>query len=355
MNNIKINKEEDFKPFQIDTANTNSSSINIKERPKSPEIEKDVQYDPSDVKMFSNITSKPIFGMQKSKINFKDDEEDFSVQEKDVFDGSENDEEYSNQYDNNYRDELTEDDEDDYGGYQEYTDNYSQGVESRSYQKHNLNPEEIKARKAHYLWKLNKLNGDNRYSSAILDMGDDLETIENEYIRVEKQIENETGIEMIKNTYVGAASFIEFFSSRQKIVALNLTNWSYKVAIESNRPNYEKVFSQIYDKYLSTIEASDPLLTLAFMTVMSAASYHYSNNPTDINTQRAMNVKNVPVMESPDDDLDSIVEKLKEQEIDNLSDISSISSVKIPDIIIKKQEQCEDKPKKKRGRPPKQK
>lgn len=82
------------------------------------------------------------------------------------------------------------------------------------------------------LWKLNKLNQNNRYSPIEYSMEDSLDVLENEYIRIEKQIENETGTQMIKDGYIGMASFVEFFSARQKIVALNLTNWSYKVALE---------------------------------------------------------------------------------------------------------------------------
>lgn len=336
MSDIHIIKDEEHgftKSLNVGVSGGNSGqNIGIKSRGRSaspPLKEKEVSYDQSDVDLFSKMN------------NQNEDARNYVYQEQ------EEESDDGDQYE-----------EDTYGYEEESEDGNEYMPEQGSYnrvEKNNytnkLSPEQTKAKKANLLWKINKLNNDGRYSTALLDMESDVNTIENEYYRIEKQIENESGVELVKQGYVGMSSFIEFFSTRQKIVALNMTGWTYKVAIDSNQPRYEKVFSQIYDKYLSQLEASDPLLTLAWLTVSSAASYHCSQASTITNEPDR---KEEPVvfrnetkyqeeMEDPDDDLDDIINKLNSS--------SSRSNGLDPDILTKEKVDL----KKIRGRPKKNK
>lgn len=183
------------------------------------------------------------------------------------------------------------------GDYEE-NDNYYDNISTRRKEE---GPAE-KRQKANFLCKIKTLDPKKEISFLDLDMESPLHEVENEFYRIEKQLELKNGMNFVKSSYIGAASFIEFMSTKQKLAAVNLSGWPYKVALESNEPRFEKVFGDIYEKYLTSIAEADPLLTLLGMTLISASQHHYSKNPMS-------NINNL--MEEPDDDnLDDIVEKL---------------------------------------------
>lgn len=338
---IRLYTEEDYKPLKYEPTQMLGPSINIRSdmsdtsnesikslKPKKQHTEPDINYDQSDAEMFSKVTNSPVRNQVDNMFNTPMYETE-----------NEDDNDYETDYEKNDVEEEDED-EDNYP-----KENYHPQTFPNFFQKQqkSLSQAEIKAKKAHLIWKYNKLNKNGQYSSVILDMDCELDFIESEYIRLEKQIENESGTDLVKQAYIATVAGMEFFSTRQKLVSLNLTNWSYKVAIECNEAKYEKVFSKIYEQYLSSVEHVDPLLSLAFMTVMSAAQFHYSNNPVD---QAKQATANILQMDGPDDDdLDSIMSKLDKQNLDLISEPETVAS-------LPKQE--EPKPvQKKRGRPKK--
>lgn len=266
--------------------------------------------------------------------------------------------------------------------YQQQNNNYNQpqnygqpqqSEQPQNYFQRQMSEEEIRAKKAHLLWKFNKLNEDSKYSSMLLDMESDLEIVENEVYRVEKQQQNESGMEVVRNGYLTLVSGLELVSKKQKIVALNLDGWSRKVSIDSKNSNYEKVFEEIYEEYFSNIK-TNPIIMLTILTIWSGMSVHLSNMalgssfsmpqqqrtnyPESIASNTNYNTNNNNDDDNDDDDLDSIIQKMKQTKLSKEFDLESNVSIESKNSSIKfdmKSDVSEiipEEPKKKRkGRP----
>lgn len=295
MNSIRINKEEDSKPIKINSIgysgpsivtnnNTNTNSTNTNANAFKQQNNNgtgsgvfEVQYDKSDADLFSKLTTNdPLteFNDKKEPVTH-----DFNLEESDT---ESNTYVYQSGNDNNTR----------YGNDNEYSDEHGihgiHGIEEEPFFQekeperiYKLNPKEIKFKKAELLYKLNKINMDGRYSDTILTMNSDLYAIENEYIRIERLIGMETGSETVKSGFLFFTTIMEAVLTKQKLYKLNVKNISYKFLMDSQTPEYEKVFIDIYDKYFSSFDDMDPLLALALLVVKSTATYHFSHSEDD--------------------------------------------------------------------------
>lgn len=175
---------------------------------------------------------------------------------------------------------------------------------------------EEKAKKGYYLYQLRTLNRDNRYEMKEMSMRNSLEDIENEYFRLKENILMETGKETVKRIFNTFSYGLEAVLIRQKIMKLNVKNLHYKLVMDSNTPEYEKYFMDIYDRYFSSITDINPLLALAFAVTMSVADYHLSNTDEMQEVKRRYAPDNPYGFEDEEDepDIADIMNKIKSNE-----------------------------------------
>lgn len=266
MDGIKIHKDGEFKPVKISAEEEEGQAVRITKN------EPIVKYDEDDTEMFNSIMKdKDVHEPAKSVSPLV--QEDYAESEY----VPDNDWKYEEQY----------------------------KPDEKIY---SLDMREIKMKKAHYLYKLNKLNKHGRYSTLMLDMDSELNTIENEYIRVERQIEIENGSDFVKQMFMAFSAGWELVLTKQTIMKLNVKNISYKFAMDCNEPKFEKMFTEIYDQYLSSMDRMDPLLSLAFAVIMMTVQFHYSSNPYSVNSN---------VFEEPDIEEESLHDNEEEPEEDD--------------------------------------
>lgn len=212
----------------------------------------------------------------------------------------------------------------------------SKGYENKS--------RERRAKKAYLLWKFKKLNKNNEYSPLVLDMNSSLRQIDDEVFRIEKEIDINSGSAFIRNIYITGISGLEFGSTQQKLLNLNLNGWSRKIKLDiDGDPKYNEYFNEIYEQYFKEYKMN-PILGLTMATVFSGFSVHMANQSCNLNSFNSPKKE----MSEPDTDLESIIGRMSGNDSDT-SSVSDIDNISVASSII---EEPVITPKK-RGRPKK--
>lgn len=217
--------------------------------------------------------------------------------------------------------------------------------------------EEIQHKKAFFLSKLKRLQNKGHETSRRLGPEHSLEEIQNEVMRIDKEIEIDNGINYCKKGLMFFVTTIEMLNTKFDPVGAKLDGWSNLVMSEQD--NYEDVFEELYEKYSTKIQMG-PEIKLISMIAGSAFMFNLQKSLVD----KAMNSNDIlgsinnlmkkkgqepQEMRGPSTDTDDLLRKLASSS--DVSDVSSILSdsdaeeIKVVSVPIKK----------KAGRPRKQK
>lgn len=148
---------------------------------------------------------------------------------------------------------------------------------SRSRFKYNHNPNEnenpqIRREKSEYLYKYNKLNAGNKYSSCKFDMNSPLSEIRNEYDRIKNGLENERSVKFLQRMMLLMIQGVEMMNTRFDPLGVDLDGWGESMAYSLETQEYDEVLSELYEKYKGVGNMS-PEMKLLFMIISSASMF----------------------------------------------------------------------------------
>jgi hypothetical protein len=148
---------------------------------------------------------------------------------------------------------------------------------SRSRSRFKCNPNEnenpqIRREKSEYLYKYNKLNAGNKYSSCKFDMNSPLSEIRNEYDRIKNGLENERSVKFLQRMMLLMIQGVEMMNTRFDPLGVDLDGWGESMAYSLETQEYDEVLSELYEKYKGVGNMS-PEMKLLFMIISSASMF----------------------------------------------------------------------------------
>lgn len=180
-------------------------------------------------------------------------------------------------------------------------------------------------KKAGLLWRYDNAVKNSPDTPHInLSMSDSTATIENELAIFEKRINADGATRTMKSGYVFMSNIIETVSKNQKLFSLNLDNWSHKVAIDVETPQYSVLFDKLYEQYGSNLTVN-PIVALLGLTVVSAGQVAMANQVSYGRTQF-----NNEIESDTDSDFSDDLKSLIDQMENNKLETSSIASEDVP-------------------------
>lgn len=202
---------------------------------------------------------------------------------------------------------------------------------------HGMSYEEIEREKAIYLSKLNRLLTNPNVSGRHLNSAHSLGEIKAEVFRIQKDIEVLNGLNYSKQGLMFCVNTLEMLS---KGFTENLDGWSQVMMNDINNHNYDQVLEELYEKYSKHVTAG-PEVRLIFMIASSAFMF---------SLQKALVEKSLNGGKKGESFLESLMSKFRGSEkpqnvndisgpsfnVDDLSDVSSVSSVEIEPELPKK-------------------
>lgn len=148
--------------------------------------------------------------------------------------------------------------------------NRSQWAGNR-YMNENENPQ-IRREKSEYLYKYNKLNVGNKYSSCQFDMNSPLSDIRNEYDRIKNGLENERSVKFLQRMMLLMIQGVEMLNTKFDPLGVDLDGWGESMAYSLETQEYDEVLSELYEKYKGVGNMS-PEMKLLFMIISSASMF----------------------------------------------------------------------------------
>ena len=135
----------------------------------------------------------------------------------------------------------------------------------------NENPQ-IRREKSEYLYKFNKLNAGNKFSSCHFDMNSPLFEIRNEYDRIKNGIENERSVKFLQRMMLLMIQGVEMLNTKFDPLGIDLDGWGESMAYSLETQEYDEVLSELYEKYKGVGNMS-PEMKLMFMIISSASMF----------------------------------------------------------------------------------
>jgi hypothetical protein len=188
--------------------------------------------------------------------------------------------------------------------------------------------EDMQQKKAYLLSKLKRMEKRGLLASRRFGVEHDLEEIEAEVLRIEKERDIEIGIKYCKQGLVFFASTIEMANNNFKMGA-KLDGWSSHMF--STQDDYDEVFEELYEKYATNIKAG-PEIRLITMLAGSAFMFHLQKALSEKTTNDEDLLSKLGnlggTMKGPSKSTEEILRNLGEDDSD-VSDVSSIVSEQI--------------------------
>jgi hypothetical protein len=131
---------------------------------------------------------------------------------------------------------------------------------------------QIRREKSDYLYKFNKLNVDNKFSSCKFDMNTPLSEIRNEYDRIKNSLENERSVKFLQRMMLLMIQGVEMMNTKFDPLGIDLDGWGESMAYSLETREYDEVLSELYEKYKGVGNMS-PELKLVFMVISSASMF----------------------------------------------------------------------------------
>jgi hypothetical protein len=142
---------------------------------------------------------------------------------------------------------------------------------SARYVNENEDPQ-IRREKSEYLYKFNKLNTGNKFSSCQFDMNSPLSEIRNEYDRIKNGLENERSVKFLQRMMLLMIQGVEMMNTKFDPLGIDLDGWGESMAYSLETQEYDEVLSELYEKYKGAGNMS-PELKLLFMIISSASMF----------------------------------------------------------------------------------
>lgn len=202
--------------------------------------------------------------------------------------------------------------------------------------------EDIQQEKSFCLSRLKRFQARGFIPSRRFSMEHSLDELKGEVFRIQKEIDMDSGIDYCRQGLMFCVSTIEMVNGQYKLPG-KLDGWSQSVM--SNIDSYDQVFEELYEAYYSKLKMA-PEIKLISMIAGSAFMFHLQksllNNESLSRKQRDMS--------GPELNTDEMLQALND-EVGDISDISSEISMAESIESIKIEPQTKKIPIKKRGRP----
>lgn len=135
----------------------------------------------------------------------------------------------------------------------------------------NENPQ-VRREKSEYLYKFNKINAGNKFSSCQFDMNSPLFEIRNEFDRIKNGIENERSVKFLQRMMLLMIQGVEMLNTKFDPLGVDLDGWGESMAYSLETQEYDEVLSELYEKYKGVGNMS-PEMKLMFMIISSASMF----------------------------------------------------------------------------------
>ena len=152
----------------------------------------------------------------------------------------------------------------------------------RAIQKENRD-DSIRKEKSEFLFKFNKLNVKEKWSSLRLDMNSSLDSIRNEYERVRNEIQTERSVAFFKRMLLLGVQGIEMMNTKFDPLGVDLDGWSEAMGYSMENQEYDEVMAELYEKYKGRGQMS-PEMKLIFMIISSATMFTISKKITKMDS-----------------------------------------------------------------------
>jgi len=152
----------------------------------------------------------------------------------------------------------------------------------RAIQKENRD-DSIRKEKSELLFKFNKSNVKEKWSSLRLDMNSSLDSIRNEYERVRNEIQTERSVAFFKRMLLLGVQGIEMMNTRFDPLGVDLDGWSEAMGYSMENQEYDEVMAELYEKYKGKGQMS-PEMKLIFMIISSATMFTISKKITKMDS-----------------------------------------------------------------------
>jgi hypothetical protein len=152
----------------------------------------------------------------------------------------------------------------------------------RNIQKENRD-DTIRKEKSELLFKFNKLNVKEKWSSLRLDMNSSLDSIRNEYERVRNEIQTERSVAFFKRMLLLGVQGIEMMNTKFDPLGVDLDGWSEAMGYSMENQEYDEVMAELYEKYKGRGQMS-PEMKLIFMIISSATMFTISKKITKMDS-----------------------------------------------------------------------
>ena len=146
--------------------------------------------------------------------------------------------------------------------------------------------EDIRKEKSEFLFKFNKMNVKERWSSLRLDMNCSLDEIKNEYERVRNEIQTERSVAFFKRMLLLGVQGVEMMNNRFDPLGVDLDGWSEAMGYSMENQEYDEVMAELYEKYKGRGQMS-PEMKLIFMIISSATMFTISKKITKMDSSNA--------------------------------------------------------------------
>jgi len=141
----------------------------------------------------------------------------------------------------------------------------------------------IRKEKSELLFKFNKLNVKEKWSSLRLDMNSSLDSIRNEYERVRNEIQTERSVAFFKRMLLLGVQGIEMMNTKFDPLGVDLDGWSEAMGYSMENQEYDEVMAELYEKYKGRGQMS-PEMKLIFMIISSATMFTISKKITKMDS-----------------------------------------------------------------------
>lgn len=134
----------------------------------------------------------------------------------------------------------------------------------------------LRKEKSELLYKFNKMNVKQKWSSLRLDMNNStLDEIQNECERVRCAIQSERSIAFYKRMMLLGVQGIEMMNNKFDPMGVDLDGWSEAMGYSLENQDYDEVMAELVEKYKGAGQMS-PEVKLIFMIISSATMFTVS-------------------------------------------------------------------------------
>ncbi len=144
----------------------------------------------------------------------------------------------------------------------------------------------VRKEKSELLYKFNKMNVKQKWSSLRLDMNCSLDEIKNECERVRNEIQSERSTAFYKRMLLLGVQGIEMMNSKFDPLGVDLDGWSEAMGYSLENQDYDEVMAELAEKYKGAGNMS-PELKLVFMIISSATMFTVSKKISKMDSSNA--------------------------------------------------------------------